>query len=104
MSTDFNHDTVMNMFKIKQKKFLTMVGHQGVAISAEQRGRDGRIHWDTGTSANAKDFKIVNQDTVQISANTEYDIYIEAQFGIMAVTKDKLIPFIDKFQESVFNG
>jgi hypothetical protein len=104
MTVEFNHDEVMKMFRAKQKKFLTMTGHQGVAIAAEQRGRDGKIHWDTGTSANEKDFEFVDQDTINITAGTDYDIYLENKFGIMAIMKDKLKSYMTKFMEFVFNG
>lgn len=102
MTVQFNHDEVMKMFKAKNKKFLTMTGHQGVAMSAEQIGTDGKQHWDTGASANAKNFQFTSDDTININAGMDYDVYLERKLGIMKRIEDMLIPYMVKFEELVF--
>jgi len=98
MTVEFNHDAVMKLFRSKQKKLLTMTGHQGANLAAI----NSRV--DTGASQSAKRFEFKDQDTIIIEAPLEYDIYLERRYGIMAKTEDQLIPFMARYEEEVFGG
>jgi len=98
MTVEFNHDAVMKLFRSKQKKFLTMTGHQGANLAAI----NSRV--DTGTSQLAKTFSFTGLETIIIEAPMEYDVYLERKYGIMAKTEDQLIPFMARYEEEVFGG
>jgi len=96
MTVEFNHDNVMKMFEAKRKKFLVMTGEMGANLAAV----NSRV--DTGASQSAKNYQMTAKDTVIIEAPMEYDVYLERRYGIMAKTEHQLIPFMTKFEESIF--
>ena len=96
MSVEFNHDAVMQIFDKKRQVFLTKTAHMGVSLAAV----NSRVR--TGASQNAKQFKIIGNDTVRIEAPLSYDVYLERRFGIMKKTEDELIPYMAKFEVEAF--
>lgn len=96
MAVEFNHDTVMKMFEQKRKRFLTQTGIMGANLAAI----NSRV--DTGASQNAKQYRLVGVDKVNIEAPMEYDLYLERRYGVLAKTQQQLNPFIRKFEEENF--
>ena len=96
MAVDFNHGEVMKMFEKKRQKLLTKTGFQGVVLAAV----NSRV--DTGLSQSSKQFKFVKPDTIHLEAPLSYDVYLERRYGIMAKTKDELIPYMEKFEAEIF--
>lgn len=93
---DFNLNKVTEMFDKKRQKLLIMTGEQGANIAAE----NSRV--DTGASRNAKQYKIIDKETIHIEAPLLYDIYLERRYGIMAITQDLLMPYISRYERAVF--
>jgi hypothetical protein len=102
MTVEFNYESVMKMFEQKRTKFLTKIGLQGENIASLNVGRDGKAHIDIGTSKNAKYFELDGKDKVLIYAPLTYDVYLERRYGIMAKTRDELIPYRAKFEAEIF--
>jgi hypothetical protein len=96
MTVEFNQDAVMRMFEQKRQKFLTKTGLQGENLAVV----NSRV--DTGASKNAKYFKLDGKDKVLIYAPLSYDVYLERRYGIMAKTRDELIPYMAKFEAEIF--
>lgn len=93
---DFNLNKVTEMFDKKRRKLLVMTGEQGANLAAI----NSRV--DTGASQSAKQYSFKNKETVIIEAPLLYDIYLERRYGIMATTQDQLMPFISRYERSVF--
>jgi len=102
MTVEFNHEAVMKEFEKKQKKFLTKTGLMGVVLASQNLGKDGREHVDTGASRNAKQYQFTAKDKIEIQAPLDYDGDLENRYGILAITKDKLIPYMLKFEGEAF--
>lgn len=96
MTVDFNHSKVMEMYEKKRRKFLIMTGEQGANLAALK----SRV--DTGASQSAKQYRLVDKQTVLIEAPLEYDIYLERRYGIMAKVEDELIPHMERYEKAVF--
>lgn len=102
MSVDFDRDLVKELIDKKRKVFLTKTGHMGEILAAMNIGEDGRIHIDTKTSSNAKQFRFDGPGRVLIEAPLFYDVYLERSYGIMARVRDELIPYMARFEEESF--
>lgn len=106
MTVQYDPMKTINEFRKKRQTLLTMTGHKGEAIAAVNMGNDYRRHVDTGTSSNSKTFLPnpvpLNAEQIIITTGTDYDIYLERRFGIMARVTDMIKPYIKDYMEFVF--
>lgn len=105
MTVNYDPMKVINEFRQKRQKVLIKSAEQCVNIAAEQIGKkDGQVHWDFGTSSNSKDHTKVNlnDETVTVYTGTDYDIYLERRYGIMARAYDLIKPYTKSYTEFIF--
>lgn len=106
MTVNYDHMKAINMMREKRQKLLVMTAHKGVSIAAVNMGDDGRRHVDTGTSSNAKMFSPdpvkISDETIKIETGTDYDIYLERRFGIMARVSDMIKPYMKDYMGLIF--